>query len=267
MTDMSAPPDRVIPAGFPNFFHAGYPKTASTWLYYCLREHPEVCVCRKDAIHFMTIHYHEGLEGCRGKFEPYRGEPVVADTTPSYACFSWSRQRMYDCNPNAKILLTLRNPIDRAFSHYWHGKKKRSYNYRFEDVLTNNVDIFNPWIAYGFYGYHLTELLKLFPREQVKVMLYDDLKKGPAEFCREVFEFLGIDAGFVPKSLHQPRNVAWYRPTLRERFDNLRHGRPATQSEYDRGMSQEMRERLRRIYAGDLKVLSREINRDLSHWI
>ncbi|MCA9245922.1 MAG: sulfotransferase [Planctomycetales bacterium] len=262
----AAPVTRTIPPGTPNFFHAGFPKTASTWLYHCLREHPEVCTPRQDAIHFLTIHYHEGWQAYSERFSSYRGEPVVADTTPSYACFSWSRQRLYDFNPQAKILLTLRNPIERAYSHYWHLRRKGQCTYAFADVLTNKVDLFNAWIAYGFYGYHLSELLKLFPRSQVQVLLYDDLKADPRAFCRQVFEFLDIDADFVPASIDRPRNVASYHPKLRERVRNLLQGRPWNESEYDRGMGDAVREQLCTIYAADMEVLARQIDRDLSHW-
>ena len=149
-----------------------------------------------DALHYFTVHFDQGEQWYTRHYSDYAGERVVGDTTPSYAGFDWSRRRLADFNPDAKILITLRNPIDRAFSHYFHMKQKRGYPKRFQEVLENKADLFQWLIAMGFYGHHLTDLFRYFAREQVCVMSYDLLVSDPRTFCRQVFDFLEIDSSF-----------------------------------------------------------------------
>lgn len=248
------------------FFLAGCQKTASTWLYHCFLEHPDIFVPDKDATGFFTIHYHKGWDWYQTWFDKYQGQAAVGDTTPSYYRFGPARERIAAFAPGAKHIITVRNPIDRAFSHYWHEKKKRTINWSFEDCVTNNVDIFESWIASGFYHHHLRELLRFFPREQLLVLVYDDLKTDAAGFCRQAFEFLGVDPTFRPATLDRKVNVAWYRPTWGEMWENVKHGRPARQSEYERGVAPAFREELRAIFAEEIAALSAFLGRDLSMW-
>jgi hypothetical protein len=173
---------------------------------------------------------------------------------------------MAELNPDARIVLTVRNPIERAFSHYWHEKKKRKINYRFEECLGNNVDIFDDWIATGFYYSHLVDLFTIFPKQQVLILFYDDLKASPAEFLKQAFRFLDVDADFVPSVLSQSVNQAWFRPTYREMLENLRHGRPLRESEYDRGVDPAFRKKLQQVFDEQNRKLGELVGRDLSHW-
>ncbi len=250
----------------PTFFLAGYQKTASTWLHRCLLEHPDVYVPEGDATHFFDIYFHRGLDWYRTFFQSAHGYRQIGDTTPSFMRFHTSRVRMAQLNPAAKIIVTLRNPIERAFSHYWHEKKKRKINYRFEECLSNNVDIFDDWIATGFYYSHLTDLLTMYPRDQVLILFYDDLKASPADFLAQTLRFLEVDADFTPSVLSQAVNKAWYRPTWGEMFENLKKGQPLRESEYDRGIDPEFRKQLQEVFRQQNEQLAKLVGRDLSHW-
>ncbi|MCA9048712.1 MAG: sulfotransferase [Planctomycetaceae bacterium] len=250
-----------------NFFHAGFPKSATTWFHRCLMEHPDVCVPQNDAVHFLTIHHDQGDDWYRSLFTSYCGQPIVGDTTPTYAAFDWSRRRMAEYNPEARILLTLRNPIDRAFSHYWHMKKKRRYAERFEESLENKVDLYQWFIALGFYGHHLSDLYRYFPRDQVLVLLYDDILADRITFCQQVFRFLGVDASFVPSCVNTQVNTASrFRPGVTQRLCRL-FSRRTEMNEYQRGMLPETRRRLQTIFRPDVEQLEGLLGRDLSHWL
>ena len=167
---------------------------------------------------------------------------------------------------NAKILVTLRNPIERGYSHYWHEKKKRKINYDFREAIGNNVDIFDDWIATGFYYTHLKHLQTLFPKDQICVMLYEDLLDSPQQFCQNVFRFLDIDPTFLPSVVNNRVNKAWYKPTLLEMIKNLRAGRAIRESEYQRGIDPQFRSQLREVFRDEIACLSALLSRDLSHW-
>lgn len=265
------PRPQMHKTSLPNFFHAGFPKSATTWFHRCLREHPEVYVPDADALHYFTVHFDQGEQWYAQHYRNYSGEQIVGDTTPSYAGFDWSRRRLAEFNPDAKILITLRNPIDRAFSHYFHMKQKRGYPARFEEALEKKADLFQWLIAFGFYGHHLSDLFQLFARDQICVLQYDSIQQNPRQFCGQVFDFLGIDSSFVPPCLDQKVNAAsrFELPQgrrLRSRVRRLLFGKRSI-SEYKDGMAPATRERLKQIYRPDVERLQELLNQDFSHWL
>ena len=260
---IDSPPGRRV---LPSFFLAGYQKTATTWLYHCFKEHPDVFVPGKHSINYFDIHYQRGESWYQSFFADAERQSQVGDVTPTYMRFHASRTRMAELNPDAKVLVTLRNPIDRAFSHYWHEKKKRKIGYRFEECLSNNADIFDDWLASGFYHSHLTHLLTLIPREQMLILFYDDLIESPSDFLRQTLTFLDVEPQFKPAVLQQAVNKAWFRPTYREMFANFRSGRPLKESEYDRGVDPNFRKKLQELFAEQNCMLGELVGRDLSHW-
>lgn len=271
MDDPSAKPDESQVSDdrdwVPTFFLAGYQKTASTWLYHCFSEHPEIYVPDTDGIYFFDIYDYRGLDCYRKFFDNVTGQRQIGDTTPTYMRHRTARRRMVELNPSAKFIVTVRNPIERAFSHYWHEKKYRTINYRFDACLSNNVDIFDDWIATGFYDLHLTDLFTMVSREQVLVLFYDDLVDKPRAFLRQALRFLEVDEELLPSMLNVKVNRAWYRPSWGEMFANLRNGRPLRESEYDRGIDPEFRAELQKIYCEHNAKLGELVGRDLSHWI
>lgn len=250
----------------PTFYLAGFQKTASTWLYRVFLDHPEVFVPDKDAIHYLTIKHYLGEKWYADFYRGYRGEKHIGDTTPSYMQYPYSRERMKESNPDAKILVTLRNPIERAFSHYWHEKKKRTISFEFADILeSNNVNNFDAYIGSGFYYRHLSELFRLFPRENVLVSLFDDLTPDPQKFLNPIFDFLEIQR-IRPSVIDQQINVARKTATPMEQEENRANGRPVDETEYTRGINNQTRKKLRDVYSEENKKLEDLIGRDLSSW-
>ncbi len=280
------------PRPLPTCFLAGCQKTASTWLYVCFQEHPDILVPPTDSTHFFTMNYWRGWDWYREHFQAYNGETAVCDPTCSYIRYPQAAERIAQFNPEAKLLFSLRNPIDRAFSHYWHEKKKNKIAFEFEEVLVN-YDLFENWVVSGFYAERLKPFYDHFPAEQIKVVLYDDLKANPRTFLKPIYEFLGVDADFVPSTIDQPVNGAYYKPTaqvlrktklidqlaepvrwvlpkrvksrLRERYCKGRYLDQVV-SEYQRGIKPHVRERLHEYFAPENEKLSRLIGRDLGHW-
>jgi hypothetical protein len=110
-------------------------------------------------------------------------------------------------NPLAKIIICLRHPIERAFSHYWHEKKKRRYNFSFPEVL-ENYDLFANWIEPGFYSHHIERYLEYFPRDQILCQIFDLLSVDPKAFLMQLLKFIEVDTSFIPSVLHDHINIA-----------------------------------------------------------
>ncbi len=209
--------------GLPDFFLAGCQKTASTWLYQCFAEHPEIHVPATDATHFFTFNYHKGLDWYKQIYKDYRNQQIVGDTTPSYIRDFDAPERIAAYYPEAKIIFTLRNPIDRAFSHYWHEKAKNKINYDFSEVL-DNYDLYQNYIVSGFYYKYLCRYLNYFKREQILILVFDELKQDPESFIRKIYQFLNVDTNHRPSILTEKINPAAKRKIRKKSYlGNLLH--------------------------------------------
>lgn len=195
-----------------DLFHVGPPKTATTWVYRCLAAHPGVAVPRVHSIHYFDMHYWRGEDWYASHFASGGPGRLLCDPTFSYLRSPWAARRIAAHNPAARIALCLRHPIDRAFSHWWHEKKKGRQRYPFEEVL-RNYDLFASWLEPGFYAEHLERYLEHFERGRILAQRFEDLERDPRAFLRELLSFFGLDAGFVPGVLETPINVAGPRRT------------------------------------------------------
>ena len=107
-----------------DFFLLGVPKAASSWIYYCFKEHPDIYVPDKDSLRYFDLKYHKGLSWYGKYFEQANEQQVVIDPSPTYFRSPVAPKRIADNFPDANFILCLRNPVDRAFFQFWHEKKK-----------------------------------------------------------------------------------------------------------------------------------------------
>jgi len=254
-------------------FLAGCQKTGSTWLYKCFQEHPEVYVPEKDAIHYFTINYYKGKEWYKQWFGGIKNEKVICDPTPSYIREPLAAERIYEFNPKAKLIFTLRNPIERSFSHYWHQKRKKSVSFNFTDTLTyngvGNIDLYDIWIRSSFYYDQLLPYFNIFPRDQLKVLFFEDLKSNPKDFLVEVLTFLDVDVSFEPSVLHKKINSAPQisnNTSVKKRIKNLLYNEESTVDEYKEGVPQDLKSELIKVFEKKNKQLEDLIQVNLSHW-
>ncbi|HBR93385.1 MAG TPA: hypothetical protein DEA90_04390, partial [Opitutae bacterium] len=204
--------------------HVGPQKTATTWLHVALTEHPEICTCERDAIHFFDMHTSHGVDWYHRQF-PTSAKGIPFDSTPSYGRSPLAPNRIAQYNPKAKILITARDPVERAFSHYWHEKKKLRFNYTFDEAL-KNYDLFANWIEPGLYAHTAERFLEYFPREQVHIAFFDDLRSDPQHFLKEILEFIGVDSKFQPEVLERKINAAGISAPRTAKFIRKALGKP-----------------------------------------
>lgn len=244
----------------PTFLHAGAAKCASTWLWRCLKEHPQIYVPdAPDNVNFFTVHYHRGLEWYeRTYFGDYAGEPALGEFSNSYMCYRPALERIARDLPDVRLTLTLRNPVERYFLSWAHVHlKKGKYGFDpdkgigipIEKVLHHHGHAyFRQWIEPGFYARHLDTIYELFPRDNVLVTLYEDLAAGNADYLRRYFQFLGVDADAEISLVDEEVN------------------RDADVADPDEWMSPAFRAELGEVYAPDIARLEEMLDRDLSHW-
>lgn len=215
--------DVVLTSGYGfnvDFFCIGAPKCASTWLAQCLNEHPQISVSRIKEPNFFvkSCDIYRGSDNKRflADWEWYKN---LFDTTKTCGEFSVylfmggydSAKIIHSYFPNAKLLLTLRDPVARAYSHYWHDRllseyaetDRKQFPSTFEEAIRNNNLLY-----LGRYYEQLRQWLDLFPIKSFCFVLDIDLRNDRSYVLRRVFEFLDVDPNFSPPSLNARVNSA-----------------------------------------------------------
>ncbi|MFB6374220.1 MAG: sulfotransferase domain-containing protein [Bradymonadaceae bacterium] len=174
----------------PNFLIIGTEKGGTTWLYEQLRAHPNVYLPPTKEPHFFNqydsnltsdTNWHRGLEYYRRLFRKHDGEAAVGEATPMYLCDPEAPGRIKETLDEVRLICLLRDPVDRAYSHYWMARRKGHTDESFDDVVAERDERF---IERGRYGAQLERYLEWFPRE---------FFGQPDEHLADICEFLQID--------------------------------------------------------------------------
>ncbi len=202
-------------ARLPNFIIAGAMRCGTTSLNGYLREHPEVAVSTPKEVHFFDVHYDEGLEWYLRHFPDSDMATAIGEATPDYLHHPDALHRIAQTIPEVKLLILLRNPVDRAYSHYWHNRSRDKEPLSFEAALEAEPDRIaaggedRAVYSYADRGRYREQLERAFasvPPEWVLVQTFEDLETDPASVYRKACGFLGIDQGFVPPNLGRAIN-------------------------------------------------------------
>ncbi len=293
----------------PNFFLVGAPKAGSTSLYHHLRQHPEIYMSPvKEPSYFASeIRLHNFAPELQARVRESSG---LIDNWDDYlrlfasasdqkavgeasVCYLWSQtaaQQIARVRPDAKLLIILRQPADRAFSQYLHALSDGAVSHPFRQHIHEGLrphielDLFHPFLEYGMYSAQVERCLAAFPCRNVRIFLYEETIADPAKFHREVLTFLGVDPEFTPdtsRRYHQmevPRALGisqflrrsgiWRAlrdcvpPALRPWVKRIayRSGKSIPMPNADRLF-------LLDYYYDDIRRLERVIQRDLSTWL
>lgn len=190
----------------PSFLGLGAQKCASTWLYDVLADHPQVSLAEPKEIDFFSSWYDFGFQWYERHF-PEPGKPAVGEISPSYFHNPLVPGRVYEYDPGIRLVVMLRDPVSRAESNHRHEVQTGHVNgadLSFEFGLQNNPS----YIDQGRYATHLERWYRYFPRQQVMVVLVDDLESDPGRVAREVYTFLGVDGEHLPAALTRAANVS-----------------------------------------------------------
>lgn len=210
----------------PNFLIIGAEKGGTTSLYHYLNQHPDIFMSpEKEPFYFICANGHPPLLGNRVNddrflrtritdFEEYKklfegvsGESAIGEASASYIYDPLACKRIKDTIPNAKIIVVLRNPVDRAFSNFKHcvGRGVEPLRDFKEAINSEEMRMKENWglVHYykekGYYFKYLKQYYDNFPKENIKVYLYDEYKLYPEKICKDIFSFLSVDPTFSPE--------------------------------------------------------------------
>ena len=291
----------------PNFFVIGAAKCGTTYLYELLKRHPDVYLplvkeprffCNDDRFEeglqeYVRRHYSEGTDfAARG------------DTSPHYLAFEKSAQRIRELIPEDghRFIVIFRDPVDRAWSHYWNAVYEGVEPLDFTDALeaegsrASDAELFrqgslrHSYFSAGLFASQLETWFQYFDRSRFLFLFQEDIRSEPTAVARETFRFLGVDPEVeleAPSGRSNPagmpasrrfhsylRNPHWSKAALKRLLPESARYRIATKllslnkrefryPELDASVAARLRDR----YAADVRALTAITGRDLTAWL
>ena len=185
----------------PTFLGIGVPRGGTTWLHTLLISHPDVYMpSRRKEIRFFERYYERGL----GWYQTFFCSPEQADryraigeiSTQYYDCEACP-ERIFTTLPESKLIIMLRHPVNRAYSHYGFVVQRRNYRGSFEDFLSTR----HRALEKGFYSRYLKQYLDYFDRAQILALLFEDVFIDISKTKGTIANFLDIDVDKFPSSV------------------------------------------------------------------
>ncbi|MCG5056654.1 MAG: tetratricopeptide repeat protein [Limnoraphis sp. WC205] len=223
--------EKLEPVNQPDFIIIGTQKGGTTSLYYYLAKHPQIMPSLIKEIDFWSTKYHRGIDWYLAHFPPVMANQniLTGEATPSYLDHSETPERLFKTFPKTKLIVVLRNPIDRAVSHYYQWV---SMNWEFrslEEAMTSEMERLNTpnmshwnqpnsYIARGVYVEFFKKWLEIFPRKQMFIISSERFYSNPSCILQQMFDFLGLYN--YPLTEYKKYNARSY-PDLDESMRNL----------------------------------------------
>lgn len=172
-----------------DFIVIGPQKTGTTWIYEYLKTIPRVCFPNKvKETFFFDKYYHKGLDWYFWHFRHCKKNDKRGEVAPTYFDVPQVPGRLYKLNKEMKIVVTLRNPYERSWLLYLHQLRYGFVKGTFQHAIKKDPRI----LVSSLYATHVQRWLDIFGKEQVLVVLHDELKKTPGNYIKKICNFLGI---------------------------------------------------------------------------
>lgn len=194
----------------PDFIFIGPDKSGSTWIHKVLAWHPEVFVAASKELEFFDNYFDRGLKWYLRHFQDAsKAHKALGEVCHNYLFSAQACERMHAAFPDVRLMVCLRNPVERAFSAYLYMIKQVRIRGTFEEALESVDEL----VDHGLYAKHLAPYVKTFGKARIFPGVFDDLEQDPAGFARAMFAFLGVEPLDLPAEL-QHRALAASRPRL-----------------------------------------------------
>lgn len=279
----------------PNFFIAGAPKCGTTSMYHYLSNHPRVFMPVEKEPHYFTTDMPvwrrmDTEEAYLELFADAGPEHLaVGEASVWYLCSKEALPLIRDFNPDARILVFFRNPVEFVQSLHAQFAYNSGRNPNFPRAWAN-PKFRGRLVTAGLFGQQLMRLNAVFPPEQIFAGLLEDLQAQPRQEYLRVLDFLGLEddgrSDFSARNIHKIHRSPWISRfakktpaplaniwQLTKRITGIRRAgimdyihrlntRPVKRQAIDPALRKSIREE----FAEDIAVLERQLQRDLSHW-
>ena len=294
----------------PNFIILGAAKSGTTALYHYLKQHPQIYLSPVKETEFFAFEGEElnfqgpkdmprlsitTLEDYQAQFDGVERETAIGEASPVYLYSSKASARIKHYLPDAKLIVILRNPVERAYSQFLMLVRDNREPLRdfMQAVDEEETRITQNWawgwhyVRVGLYYQQLKRYFENYQQKQIKVYLYEELKSNPDKVLKDIFDFLEVDVTFIPNTSVKhnvsgiPQNQlihSWLyeknlikkviKPFLPEKlrkeiFIKLKKKQKLHKPE----LTREIRQQLLPFFQEDILKLQELIGKDLSSWL
>jgi len=208
----------------------GAMKSGTSSLHYYLTQQPQVIAPLRKEVHYFDLNFERGESWYRANFGREGQRGVNIDSSPYYLFHPLVPQRAHALVPNAKLIVLLRDPVRRAYSHYWHERDKGRESLAFEDAIAAEPDRIDrdherlargeiersaahqyfSYLARSRYAEQLERWLQFYPREQLLILRFEDLARDPLPLTNESLAHIGLPP--LGSAKLEPRNTRKYPP-------------------------------------------------------
>ena len=282
-----------------DFFIVGAPKAGTTSLFYYLNKNRGICMSNIKEPNFFSsqdlkiqkIYYDslilDNLKEYERIFTPKNKQQIIGEASVSYLFYPNVANRIFDYNPRSKIIIILRDPVERAFSHYSMdlrlGHVKQSLDELFDLGLNNKDNLFfQQYILLGQYYEQVNRYIEVFGRENICVKFYDELKLDASSFYSDILKFLhqendhNIDFNqpFNKSKLPSNKFIKWLYswPIIRKisliflplsviEFINIKFFK-----ENNNIITNDLKSKLHSFFLEDIEKLEKLLSKDLKSW-
>lgn len=226
----------------PNFIIVGAPKAGTTTVHTALGNHPDIFVSSPKEPHYFSFIEEQkpswGMQS-RDEYEALFATappdcPARGEASTWYLYSQTAARQIHELIPEAKIIMMLRNPVDRAYSHWSFQRQNQWDDLSFEEALereANDRSDDGQWDTHycsaGLYSAQIERYFDVMPRHQIHVGIFDDLVSDQAGFLRNCFEFLGVNPSAAsPREPEVQNKTSWARSAALQSFTKNRtlHG-------------------------------------------
>lgn len=180
----------------PKFIIIGAAKAATTWIAHQLRERDDVFLPGPEP-HFFSRAFDRGEEYYASLFADARGDQLIGEKSADYLAHPDAARRIAAMLPDVQLIVQLRNPIERAYSDYCMLVRRGQAGRDIEAYLDRDRTPEPRFLEDGLYARHIGRFLDYFPRERLKIILYEDIANHPRRILGEVCTTLALSPPFA----------------------------------------------------------------------
>jgi hypothetical protein len=284
-----------------DFFIVGAPKAGTTSLYHYLNENLEIEMSSQkepdffsyEALQNQKLYYAKNRINTIEKYHSlFKREDNIlrGEASVSYLFYKDVPNRIIEYNPNAKIIIMLRNPIDRAFSHYLMDYRLGLISASFDSIIykqSQNINahlFYQQYVQVSEYANQVQRYLEVFSSKNIYFVDYDDFKYQTSDIMNNIFSFLNLSSNFKPDLIKkyntytQPKNsiirYAYSFRYFRKILSNILPKKLIEKitnflflSKKKPKLSESTIQFLKKYFESDVRTLSKLLNKDFTKWI
>lgn len=191
-------------------------KAGTTWLTDMLGQHPDVFVPKQKELHYFNemyssdlnmpnINQKRGIKRYEKFFKDAKGNQIKWEATPAYLWDKKAAENIYKFDPNMKLIAIFRNPIEKIYSFYLYSVQRWITS---SQTISEEIKKSPFLVEQALYYEQIKKYYEIFPKENIKIMFFDDLKKDNKEFLKKIEKFIWVES-FIPENIDKRSNTTW----------------------------------------------------------